>query len=75
MELVEKKIVSAHKLNGGRPIVRGVGVGKGLRLSVQVDEVGLSLPRGGDGWVGWEQLGGFGGPVLPVILSTFGHCF
>ena len=42
-------------------------MGKGLRLSGREGQIGLSLPRGGDGWVGLEQLGGFGGPVLPCI--------
>ena len=38
-------------------------MGKGSRLCGWAGEV--SLPRGGDGWVGWEQLGDFGGPMLP----------
>ena len=46
-------MVSAHKLNGGGPIVReGSRDGEGSRLSGRASEVGLSLPRGGDG--GWD---------------------
>ena len=50
---MEKKIVSAHNHNRDGPIVRKrVGVGKDSRLSGRAGEVGLSLPRGGDGRVG-----------------------
>ena len=41
-----------------------MGVGKGSKLCGWAGEVGLSLLRGG-GWVGWEQLGDFGGLVVP----------
>ena len=61
-----KKIVSAHKLNGRGPIVReGSGGGESFEVSGREGQVGLSYSRGGDGWVGWEQLGVFGGSVLP----------
>ena len=63
-----KKIVSAHKLNILRRADRernGVGVGKDSRLCGWTGEVGLSFQRGGDVWVGREQLGDFGGALQP----------
>ena len=32
-------------------------MGKCSRLSGRAGELGLCLPRSGDGWMGWEQLG------------------
>ena len=59
----KKNNVSAHRLNGRGPIVREMELGW-ERVQGRV-EVGLSLPRVGDGWVGQEQLGDFGGLVVP----------
>ena len=53
------EIASAHKLNGGGLIVReGIGGGECSRLSGRAGELGLYLPRGGDGWVGRVGWGG-----------------
>ena len=47
-----EKIVSAHKINGGGPIVReGIGGGEMSRLSGRAGELGLCLPSSEDRWV------------------------